>query len=163
MPPPLDSWFGEVCERASPPLFFSFAQAHSQHSNGNPSMALGDRRSETTTAGGALWCARGRLRCPIYRTLKISFASEISPGHTLHLRLLDGLHRPISFWVLVLVGACQSGAVRAGLCPIHHHHHEISPGCPGVSEARKPPFSDSEESPFLAAAISSHQNKKVNS
>jgi len=36
-------------------------------------------------------------------------------GHTLHLRLPDG--RPIFFWVLVLVGACQSGTVRAGLSP----------------------------------------------
>ena len=33
---------------------------HPQHSNGNSNMALGDRRSETTTAGGALGCARGR-------------------------------------------------------------------------------------------------------
>ena len=39
---------------------------------------------------------------------------------TLHLRLPDG--RPILFWVLVLVGACQSGTVWAGLCLIHHHH-----------------------------------------
>ena len=46
-----------------------------------------------------------------------------SPPHdstdTLHLRLPDG--RPILFWVLVLVGACQSGTVWAGLCLIHHH------------------------------------------
>ena len=40
-------------------------------------------------------------------------------GDTLHLRLPDG--RPILFWVLVLVGACQSGTVWAGLCLIHHH------------------------------------------
>ena len=40
--------------------------------------------------------------------------------YTLHLRLPDG--RPILFWVLVLVGACQSGTVWAGLCLIHHHH-----------------------------------------
>ena len=32
--------------------------------------------------------------------------------------------RPISFWVLVLVGACQSGTVWAGSCLIHHHHGE---------------------------------------
>ena len=37
------------------------------------------------------------------------------------IQLPDG--RPILFWVLVLVGACQSGTVRAGLCLIHHHHH----------------------------------------
>ena len=41
-------------------------------------------------------------------------------GDTLHLRLPDG--RPILFWVLVLVGACQSGTAWAGLCLIHHHH-----------------------------------------
>ena len=35
------------------------------------------------------------------------------------LRLPDG--RPILLWVLVLVGACQSGTVWAGLCLIHHH------------------------------------------
>ena len=39
--------------------------------------------------------------------------------YTLRLRLPDG--RPILFWVLVLVGACQSGTVWAGLCLIHHH------------------------------------------
>ena len=39
---------------------------------------------------------------------------------TLHLRLPGG--RPVLFWVLVLVGACQSGTVWAGLCLIHHHH-----------------------------------------
>ena len=33
---------------------------HPQHSNGNSDMALGDRRSERTTAGSALGCARGR-------------------------------------------------------------------------------------------------------
>ena len=33
---------------------------HPQHSNGNSHIALGDRRSETTTAGSALGCARGR-------------------------------------------------------------------------------------------------------
>ena len=32
--------------------------------------------------------------------------------------------RPVLFWVLVLVGACQSGTVRAGLCLIHHHHDD---------------------------------------
>ena len=42
------------------------------------------------------------------------------PWYTLHLRLPDG--RPVLFWVLVLVGACQSGTVWAGLCLIHHHH-----------------------------------------
>ena len=47
-------------------------------------------------------------------------------GHyTLHLRLPDG--RPILFWVLVLVGACQSGTVWAGLCLIHHHHQSSTP------------------------------------
>ena len=40
--------------------------------------------------------------------------------HALHLRPPDG--RPVLFWVLVLVGACQSGTVWAGLCLIHHHH-----------------------------------------
>ena len=40
--------------------------------------------------------------------------------NTLHLRLPDG--RPILFWVLVLVGACLSGTVWAGLRLIHHHH-----------------------------------------
>ena len=34
--------------------------AHPRHSNGNSHMALGDRRSELTTAGSALGCARGR-------------------------------------------------------------------------------------------------------
>ena len=35
----------------------------------------------------------------------------------------DMIHRnTILFWVLVLVGACQSGTVWAGLCLIHHHH-----------------------------------------
>ena len=43
---------------------------------------------------------------------------------TLHLRLPDG--RPILFWVLVLVGACQSGTVWAGLCLIHHHHRPLT-------------------------------------
>ena len=33
---------------------------HPHHSNGNSHMALGDRRSELTTAGSALECARGR-------------------------------------------------------------------------------------------------------
>ena len=42
---------------------------------------------------------------------------------TLHLRLPDG--RPIRFWVLVLVGACQSGTVLAGLCLTHHQHHKF--------------------------------------
>ena len=36
------------------------APGHPQHSNGNSHMALGDRRSERTTAGSALGCARGR-------------------------------------------------------------------------------------------------------
>ena len=44
--------------------------------------------------------------------------------YTLHLRLPDG--RLILFWVLVLVGACQSGTVWAGLCLIHHHHKKTS-------------------------------------
>ena len=44
--------------------------------------------------------------------------------NTLHLRLPDG--RPIIFWVLVLVGACQSGTVWAGLCLTHHHHFGFS-------------------------------------
>ena len=50
---------------------------------------------------------------------------ENEPICTLHLRLPDG--RPVLFWVLVLVGACQSGTVWAGLCPIHHHHQENEP------------------------------------
>ena len=33
---------------------------HPHHSNGNSHMALGDRRSERSTAGSALGCARGR-------------------------------------------------------------------------------------------------------
>ena len=33
---------------------------HPRHSNGNSHMALGDRRSERTTAGSGLGCARGR-------------------------------------------------------------------------------------------------------
>ena len=33
--------------------------------------------------------------------------------------LTDG--RPVLFWVLVLMGACQSGTVWSGLCLIHHH------------------------------------------
>jgi len=37
-----------------------FVGLHPHHSNGNSHMALGDRRSETTTAGSALGCARGR-------------------------------------------------------------------------------------------------------
>ena len=34
-------------------------RTHPRHSNGNSHMALGDRRSEMTTAGSALGCARG--------------------------------------------------------------------------------------------------------
>ena len=41
------------------------------------------------------------------------------PQNTPHLRLPGG--RPIFFRVLVLVGACKSGTVWAGLCLTHHH------------------------------------------
>ena len=54
--------------------------------------------------------------------------------NTLHLRLPDG--RPILFWVLVLVGACQSGTVWAGLCLTHHHHHSDAQE-PGSARARE--------------------------
>ena len=43
--------------------------------------------------------------------------------YTLHLRIPDG--RPIRFRVLVLVGACRSGTVWAGLCSTHHHQRHV--------------------------------------
>ena len=49
-----------------------------------------------------------------------SYRQFIPDCATFHLRLPDG--RPILLCVLVLVGACQSGTVWAGLCLIHHHY-----------------------------------------
>ena len=43
-----------------PVLCGRLLHTHPRHSNGNSYMALGDRRSESTTAGSALGCARGR-------------------------------------------------------------------------------------------------------
>ena len=47
-------------QTAGKPKRARVAPSHPQHSNGNSHMALGDRRSESTTAGSALGCARGR-------------------------------------------------------------------------------------------------------
>ena len=47
-------------EMAAGTRFGTMAILHPHHSNGNSHIALGDRRSERTTAGSALGCARGR-------------------------------------------------------------------------------------------------------
>ena len=48
-------------------IYHHHFSSHPRHSNGNSHMALGDRRSETTTAGSALGCARGRTPGWVWR------------------------------------------------------------------------------------------------
>ena len=61
---------------------------------------------------------------------------EFSRSDTIHLRLPDG--RPFLFWVLVLVGACQSGTVWAGLCLIHHHQGFSQCNCTIITKGQRP-------------------------
>ena len=63
-----------------------------------------------------------------------SARQALSRVYILHLRFPDG--RPILFWGLVLVGACQSGTVLAGLCLIHHHRERQNKTAPSHGRQR---------------------------